>query len=759
MKHCFLLIFTLYTLTYAQIPFAADSALAYLKTISVDIGPRPMGSPNERRAIEFALAKFHEFGLDKVYCMNMEVASDETAGSLTNTSSGIAVGVLQGNTNRIIVIGGHIDSESPFVQGANDDGSGSAAVIELARVLSKEHFRSTIVFCLFGGEESGLCGSKYFVDNFPQIDNVSLMLEVDMANGSDPLIPSIDCQSGNAPIWLVQATYEEFNKLGYSGLQYPTHFSTAMAMMPGGGAVGSDHQPFLEKGIPAIAFTSNLDDPIHTPQDDFEHFKPNGLKRSGDLIYTLVHRFDKNLPEEKTNSYYLLQIGKRAIFFPLQLLSAFIITSIIFAIGALVFVRKRRIEIDKSHRPKLPALKLFFLALIIQTCVWLSENLIGLVKGLRFAWITHPEAYFILGFFAALVGIVISLILAPRMNLSRDPYRWQLRAVCFLLVFISLMALINVKAAFYPAIALFFITLAVLVQKPWLKLLFWIISPHFMFRLMFSEGFILLGREITHHSFRPLSTYFALHTFYIIFFALWSFPFLLSFAAIYFDSGINFFWLKKWKTQIGIIIIIAAFLCCAIVLVFTPSYSDEWRPAIYFDQIVNIKTGEGEMRLKSSEYLRGITVHLPERDTVISTWARDAVIKKNKYENVTWINLNRTVSTSGDSSTIFDISLKPRFKHPPQSFIITYSSSKKDLEVITGKYITRNTGGSISFKWNSAPDTTLMIPVRFRTTKDDTLTEIIEARFIELIEPIRIEKGTDNIFPQTILRRTEVIKH
>ncbi|MGD0590834.1 MAG: M28 family metallopeptidase [Bacteroidota bacterium] len=756
MKRFLLFFIILPPLSYAQIPFSSDSALSYLKTISVTIGARPMGSPNERRAMEFALAKFREFGMDEAYVMEMKTAKNDMTGSFVNTNSGIAVGVLRGKTDRIIVIGGHIDSAGPNIPGANDDGSGSASVIELARVLSKERHHSTILFCLFGGEEEGLIGSKYFVDHFSRIDSVILMLELDMANGRDPLIPTIDYKGGNTPVWLVQAAYEEFGKLGYSGLDYPTHFFTAMSMLPGGG-VGSDHEPFLSKGIPAIDFTSDMNDPIHTPQDDFEHFKPSGLKRSGDLVYALIHRFDENVPEVKTNNYYLLQIGKRALFFPLWLLSAFIIVSVVLAIGALIVVRKRRIETERSQRPKVPALKLFLFALLIQTCVWLSENLVGLIKGTRFPWIASPDGYFVLGFLAALLGIIFSLKFSPRMNLSKDPYRWFLRTFVFLLVFTLLLALINIKVTLYPALALFFLALAMLVHKPLLKLFFWILSPHFMFRLMFSEGFVFLGRTMALQSTQPMWMYFVLHLFYILFFALWSFPFLLGFAAVYFDSGIDLLWLKYWRTRTGLIVGSALFLLCVLVLSSFPSYSDEWRSIITIDQSLDMNTGKGTVQLRSSEYLRHLTIHLAEKDTMISTWERNVPVKEFTYHNAPWIQIERTVLSSVDSSVTYDILTTLHFKYRPQNFILSYSTKKGKIEDVAGEFITNTTSHSVSLQWKSFPDTIMMIPIHFKVTKADSVTETLEAKFVELIEPVHIEKNHTNIDSQTILRRTETI--
>jgi acetylornithine deacetylase/succinyl-diaminopimelate desuccinylase-like protein len=163
----------------SQTPFLTDSAAAYLRTIAVDIGARPMGSANERAAMEFALRKFREFGLSEAYIMPILEYPGSLVSPPTNVRSGVAVGVLRGATSRIIVLGAHMDSADPNVPGANDDGSGSAAVIELARVLSQRKNQSTIVFALFGGEEAGLQGSRHFVENFPDTNRIALMLQLD----------------------------------------------------------------------------------------------------------------------------------------------------------------------------------------------------------------------------------------------------------------------------------------------------------------------------------------------------------------------------------------------------------------------------------------------------------------------------------------------------------------------------------------------------------------------------------------------------
>ncbi|RPH53694.1 MAG: Zn-dependent exopeptidase M28, partial [Acidobacteria bacterium] len=232
--------------------FSTERAMAHVRMLADTIGPRPMGSPSEQRALEYALQRLHEFGCQDTFLMRF----NEAAG--VNTRSGIAVGVLKGETNRIIVIGGHIDSSGPEIPGANDDASGSACVLEIARVLARQPHYSTYVFCLWGGEEEGLRGSQYFVDHYPSIDSVRLMLQIDMADGAGMLEVDPDASyQVSAPRWLVEAAYDVFyHELRYSGLRYMTQFSTLNAS--GTGSTGSDHQPFLQRGIPAIDFTSDI---------------------------------------------------------------------------------------------------------------------------------------------------------------------------------------------------------------------------------------------------------------------------------------------------------------------------------------------------------------------------------------------------------------------------------------------------------------------------------------------------------------------
>jgi Zn-dependent M28 family amino/carboxypeptidase len=108
-------------------------------------------------------------------CLAIETPEQTVTGARIPTPTVIqdviAIQRGTGDPNRVVIISGHIDSRVTDVAnftsdapGANDDGSGTAAVIEAARVLSKHRFPATIVYAVLSGEEQGLYGGKVLAD-------------------------------------------------------------------------------------------------------------------------------------------------------------------------------------------------------------------------------------------------------------------------------------------------------------------------------------------------------------------------------------------------------------------------------------------------------------------------------------------------------------------------------------------------------------------------------------------------------------------
>ena len=156
-----------------------------------------------------------------------------------------------GPSSDIYIICGHYDaiSERPSesAPGAEDNATGAAAVIELARVFSKYPKSATLVFATFSGEEQGLVGSKAFVRNLDSAtrSRIKAVLNMDMIGYSKDDSEDVLLESSSRYKNLVDQFAAAASLV--DGLKYYVTFNP----------YGSDHMPFIEAGIPAILTIDN----------------------------------------------------------------------------------------------------------------------------------------------------------------------------------------------------------------------------------------------------------------------------------------------------------------------------------------------------------------------------------------------------------------------------------------------------------------------------------------------------------------------
>ncbi len=167
------------------------------------------------------------------------------------------VGALPGVAGRRLVVGGHYDSVegSP---GANDNASGVAAALEVARLLRDEQPPVAVEIVAFGAEEPGLYGSRFYVDT-SRLASVAGMVNLDMVGVGDRLL--IGNTTGDTR--LVDAAVEVARRLGIPATR------TRLG--------ASDHTSFERAGVPAV-FLHWTDDPrYHSSQDTPEHVQADRL--------------------------------------------------------------------------------------------------------------------------------------------------------------------------------------------------------------------------------------------------------------------------------------------------------------------------------------------------------------------------------------------------------------------------------------------------------------------------------------------------
>jgi hypothetical protein len=207
------------------------------------------------------------------------------------------LGIQRGTTepNRVIIISGHIDSRVTDVMdatspapGANDDGSGTAAVLEAARVLSKHRFPATIVYAVLSGEEQGLYGGKILADYAKaQGWQVGANLNNDIIGnscGSDGVCdPSNVRVFSEGPRWQgredLAARQRSLGGENDSPSRNLSRFLAELAPRVGLGldvrqiwrndrfGRGGDHTELLNAGYPAIRFSVAVENYNHQHQD------------------------------------------------------------------------------------------------------------------------------------------------------------------------------------------------------------------------------------------------------------------------------------------------------------------------------------------------------------------------------------------------------------------------------------------------------------------------------------------------------------
>jgi len=224
---------------------------------------------------------------------NVTVTADVVKTKVTAMN---VVGVLEGNDpvlkKEYVVIGAHYDhlgmggegsgSRAPDKpaehNGADDNASGTAGVIELAQKLSanRSKLKRSIVFVAFAGEEMGLLGSKEFV-NKPPVDlkKVNAMINMDMIGRLNPESNTISIGGTGT-----SAESDSILKILEQGRPFKITHSPD-------GYGPSDHASFYSENIPVFYFTTGAHEDYHTPGDDADKINYTGEVAVLDMVYDL----------------------------------------------------------------------------------------------------------------------------------------------------------------------------------------------------------------------------------------------------------------------------------------------------------------------------------------------------------------------------------------------------------------------------------------------------------------------------------------
>jgi Zn-dependent M28 family amino/carboxypeptidase len=165
--------------------------------------------------------------------------------------------------------------------GADDNASGTAAVLQLARMLSIQKPKHSVIFVNFSGEEEGLLGSQYFVDNPPvPLDSIVAMFNFDMVGRltDDKLMVYGTGSAAELPSIVDSANLRVLPALKIQG--------------GGDGFGSSDHSSFYAKNIPVLHFFTDIHSDYHRATDDVEKINAAGEARVVNLAFDMIRSVD-----------------------------------------------------------------------------------------------------------------------------------------------------------------------------------------------------------------------------------------------------------------------------------------------------------------------------------------------------------------------------------------------------------------------------------------------------------------------------------
>lgn len=297
---------SLLLLAAAASPVAAQSIdstalMRHVRVLAHDsLEGRRIGTPGNAKARAYVIRAFGEAGLQPIGG-SLELPFQYSARDSSRHTGVNIAGVVRGSASpdRYIVVSAHYDhlgysravGGDSLYNGADDNASGTGAVIELARWFARNRPRHSIIFVALDGEEGGLRGARAFVAQPPvPIAQIALNVNLDMvgrnasnvlyAAGAHPwpfLRPYLDSVVTGAPVTL---------RLGHDrpGVQGEDDWTFQ-----------SDQGPFHQAGIPFVYFGEEDHPDYHRPSDHAERLIPGFYAGAATVVLRTILIMDRNL--------------------------------------------------------------------------------------------------------------------------------------------------------------------------------------------------------------------------------------------------------------------------------------------------------------------------------------------------------------------------------------------------------------------------------------------------------------------------------
>lgn len=286
---------------------------ADIKVLASDsLQGREVGTPGEKMAADYIVAEFKSANLQPkgadgfyqsffVKDADNPHAQPSSGGGESGITGYNVIGLIDNPGDEMVIIGAHYDhlgmgdfsslhrGEKTVHNGADDNASGVAAMLHLARSLSEKDLNRDVLFIGMSGEEKGLWGSNFFTKN-PTIDlkKVNFMINMDMVGRLDESKGLAINGTGTSPSW--------------NNLLETVNTDSLKLILSESGVGPSDHTSFYLMDIPVLHFFTGQHEDYHKPGDDAEKINSEGILTVASLIERLVLETDESEKFEFTKT-------------------------------------------------------------------------------------------------------------------------------------------------------------------------------------------------------------------------------------------------------------------------------------------------------------------------------------------------------------------------------------------------------------------------------------------------------------------------
>lgn len=282
-------------LPVSRAPLSFDPSVAYsiVQDFVTQFPRRVLGSLESRQSTGYIQDHLEKLGYSRSY-----MHFDARIARRTQVGRNI-LAYRQGQTREILAVVAHSDTARTTIQGAMDNGSGVAVLLELSRIFAASPTRRSLLLVFTDGGEWGSLGARDLAANYPERDRIAAVLSLDNVSIGDLEALSLEETGqlkGFSPPWLRQLareTIESVNLPVRSSSGFSEYFNRAFLLS------SADQGPFLSEGIPAINLGSESKDHrrqkqvYHSAQDTLGNLKPASIGAYGLAAERIVRTLDE----------------------------------------------------------------------------------------------------------------------------------------------------------------------------------------------------------------------------------------------------------------------------------------------------------------------------------------------------------------------------------------------------------------------------------------------------------------------------------